>query len=437
MDDEHGLVQFWNGMALTRLAQSFKLAVGPAKVLIALAAVILICIVGVLMDLCSRSVVVDPARNVPQALFTSKPGSFLRGSELEIFIEKPAQTAPFIKLNKGKIPGQGVFATLWSFSVSRFNNAAAELLRLDNANIFANTSNAMYNLWQGLKAIVWAVRFHTIYSLIFFSFTFLVVCFAGGAICRCAALEFSGNEKPDMLEACRFSLEKIKSLLAAPLIPLMLTALFALLIVLAGFVANIPWLGELLIAPSLGLILPAGLAVTLLAVVSIVGAGLLFPAIAYEGTTGLDAIGRAFSYILGKPLWTSFYLFVAAVLGTAFYMFIRLLLFAVLWVTYALLAVGVFNNPAGPDKLQRIWARPGIFNLLSSPAGPANWSEYLAAAIINIIMLFFVALVLALVISFACSVMTVIYALLRRKIDNVHLNQVFVHLETIRHKETE
>jgi len=160
------------------------------------------------------------------------------------------------------------------------------------------------------------------------------------------------------------------------------------------------------------------------------GGWLLFPAVAYEKTTGLDAIGRAFSYVINQPLWMIFYAVAELIVGTLFYLFIRLFVFLFLRLTYALLSLGFTGEHI--EKLHRIWAKPTFFHLLQGPMKPANWSEKAASCLISFSLLFIVGLVTALVVSYFFSAITVLYALMRKKVDKVPITQVEVSLESYR-----
>jgi hypothetical protein len=440
VSQEHTLGQLWDDMALPRLAYAFKLAVGPAKVLIAFLAVALICIGGVAMDIGSHSVTVSPNRKVPMGQFGGESSAFIKGTELEIYLQFPEHTRAFIEANRGKCRGNGVFATLWHFWTGRFNDTTVilfkSLFKFESpvaAHDDVSSAGVAYQVWLNLRlcfrSLAWAVQYHTVYSLGFLAYSFVILCAAGGAICRCAALEFAGNEKPGIVEAFEFVWGKFISLLSAPLIPSLLMGVFSLILIGVGLLVNIPWTGEFILAVLLAVLLPIGLAITLLLATSIAGTGLMFPAIAYEGTTGLDAIGRSICYVLSKPVWMVFYLVAQTLLGTFFYLVMRGLLFAVLWVTYHSIRMGVWQPASGPGKLERIWAEPSLFSLLNASAGAANGPERLAAMIVGLLMLAITTLIAALVVSFAFSSMTIIYALIRKKVDQTPIGKIWVYLE--------
>jgi hypothetical protein len=419
----YSLRNIWDDLALPDLACSFKLAMGPTKIILAFGGVLAVCALGVVMDLCSKSVVVHRPDKAGAAATEQ--------TELDTYINTPAQTGRFINENRSQDVKQGVFSTLWTFVTSRFHAATLQLLSLDRANLFANVKYALANVWLCIRAVIWAFHFHPIYSLIFFGVSFLIVVFTGGAICRCSALEFAQGQKPGLTEAAAYTVENFRAFLSAPLLPLGLVMTVGFLIVITGALAAIPRIGELLLTALFGFLLLFGFLITLMVMGTAAGGLLLFPAIAYEKTTGLDSIGRAFSYVLNRPIWMFYYVLVAGVFGTFFYLIIRLVVFWALQLTYMLLSAGMAVAKESP-KLERMWPEPRFLDFLQQTSEPAVWSESLASFIIYVCMLVIVGLLLAYLVSYFFSAATVVYALMRKKVDNVEMNRIYVHLEQVK-----
>jgi hypothetical protein len=163
---------------------------------------------------------------------------------------------------------------------------------------------------------------------------------------------------------------------------------------------------------------------------TLAGGMLLFPAIAYEKTTGLDSIGRAFCYVLSRPVRMVYYVLVSGVLGTLFYLALRLLIFLALWLTYALLKAGLVMAQA-ETKLERLWSEPTILNFLQPAVQAQGWSETLTTVVIRLCMLGIVGVLLSYIVSYFFSSATVIYALMRKKVDGVKAERIYVHLEQV------
>lgn len=423
MAGRYSFRSIWEDLALAEMLGSFRLAVGPNKLLLAFAAVAVTCLAGFVLDLFSQSVVVTEQDRPAYGLHAGQ-------TELHVYIQQPDQTGVFIDSLGDQGRRQGVFWTLWNFTTTRFHHATTQLLNLGQANIFENVRIVLTDIWQCFRAGAWAIRFHPIYSMLYFVFLFLTFALMGGAICRCAALEFAQEERPGVFEAFGFAREHYRSFLSAPLIPLALVGLFSLVVVLLGLGAGIPWVGDLLLCLLFGFVLFFGLLIVLLAIGVAAGGLLLYPAIAYEGTHGLDAIGRSFSYVLIRPVRMVYYVFMSSVFGAFFYLLLRLLIFFVLRFTYRLLEAGMALGGQG-DKIERVWVRPDFLNILNKAEGAAGWSEITAAAVIYFFLLIIVGFLLAYIISYVFSASTVIYALMRKKVDRVEYDAVYLQLEDV------
>lgn len=437
------LREIWQSFAFTKLLQTFKMAIVPSKLVTALLALLIACSVGWIMDLATYSVTTNPDY-LADSMSKSKMASELhdvyttdqkniedlisnseKTNELHIYIANPNNFEDFITNNKTRHKRQGVFTTLWDFCTERFNRISVALLSRDFKYVITNIEYCT-------KAIFWAVKYHTIYSLIYFSIIIAVGSIAGGAICRCAALDFSQGAKPGFTETISFSLSKFKGLLIAPLLPVAIMLTIGSMIFLLGLIGNIPIVGEIVIAIGL---LPAfviGLVLSFALIGTIAGSTLMYPAIAYEGSDGFDAISRSFAYIFARPLSMFSYSLIASIYGAFCHLLVRFFAFLLLIITYSLIALGLSISQGGMEKLAAIWPKPGFFNLLGTTEAMAgNWSQSLAAFLIHLSVMLPVLVVAAFVISFHFCACTIIYALLRRNVDNTPINEVYTQLSKI------
>ncbi len=285
------------------------------------------------------------------------------------------------------------------------------------------------NIAEFFQAIIWAARYHWLYCTLFFVITLAVFSIAGGAICRIAALQFAQGEKPGLIEALRFSLGKFASFFTAPLAPAAIIIFMAFFIFLLGLIGNIPRAGELLMGIFMLLALFAGALIAVLVIGAVAGFNLMFPAIAYDGSDCFDAISRSLSYVYAKPWRMGFYSVIAGVYGALCYMFVRFFAFLTLWITYKSLQFGVLG---GNKKLTAIWPPPTFMNLVDPPnLTDAIWSEKIAAVIVYVLLLAVLVLIVSYVISFYFSANTIIYSLLRKKVDNTALEDIYTVSEEI------
>jgi hypothetical protein len=266
--------------------------------------------------------------------------------------------------------------------------------------------------------------YHPTYTLALFVISLAVMSLTGGAICRIAALQFAQGEKPGLTEAIRFGARKFYSFLAAPITPIGIMAITGVFVILLGLVGNIPYVGGLSVGVFLPLALLSAALTAIIAIGAVAGLNLMFPTIAYEDSDCFDAISRSFSYVYAKPWRMGFYTVIAVTYGAICYVFVRCFCFLVLRITYVFLQLGFFNGNAG---LTRIWSEPKFANLLSGATSAANWAESVGVFLVHAWVLVVVGLMVAFVISFYFSANTIIYALMRNRVDKTALDEVYTY----------
>jgi hypothetical protein len=384
----------FDDLLFPKIFQTFRMAIQPTKLIITFSALVVICLAGWIMDFISEPVVTTPDTH----------------DQLKSYIEDFTE--------KGK-PG-GVFSTLWRFSATKFQGAVDSVFAQDIPGVVKNIADYF-------KAVGWALRHHPVYCIIFFVIKLAVISIAGGAICRISALQSARGEKPGLTEALRFSIKRFTSFFTAPLVPVGIIIFIGLFIFLLGLIGNIPWAGELIMGIFVLLALIAGALIAVVLIGGFAGFNLMFPAVAYDGSDCFDAISRSFSYVYAKPWRMGFYTAIAAVYGAICYTFVRFFTFLLLGVTHRTLQLGVWvENSKEVDKLTAIWPKPEFMNLLgSSGLATTNWTESLAAFLVHLFLLAVVGLLVSFIISFYFSANTIIYSLMRNKVDNTALDDIY------------
>jgi hypothetical protein len=396
----------FDDLLFPKIFKTFRMAIQPTKLIIAFLALAIICLAGWIMDFSETVVATE--------------GTQGKITELDIYMTNPAQVDSYIEGFQGKSRGTGVFSTLWRFSATKFQGAVDSVFAQDIPGVVTNIADYF-------KAVGWALRHHPVYCIIFFIIKLAVISIAGGAICRIAALQFAGGEKPGLTEALRFSIKRFTSFFTAPLVPVGIIIFIGLFIFLLGLIGNIPWAGELIMGIFMLLALIAGALIAVVLIGAFAGFNLMFPAVAYDGSDCFDAISRSFSYVYAKPWRMGFYTAIAAVYGAICYTFVRFFTFLLLGVTHRTLQLGVWvENSKEVDKLTAIWPKPEFMNLLgSSNVVTTNWAESLAAFLVLLCLLGVVGLVVSFIISFYFSANTIIYSLMRNKVDNTALEDIY------------
>jgi len=401
----------------SKLIGAFRLAVAPARLVIITMAVVVVSLIGGVLDICSMPGS-DDARGQVEYRFDDHQQITPEGLP-GVYPASPRKTMAAIEIYKHSSP-KGVFSTLWNFCAARFNDATFALITADIGAFFTN-------IWLSVVAVFWAVRYHTVYSIIFFFTAGPVFCVAAGAVCRSAALEFTRGEKPGLIETLTFAKTNIRGLLTGPLLAVGLILVLSLFVSVLGFIGNLPWLGEIIMGLGLPIALLFGSLTVVVAIGCFAGSGFLFPVIAFEVSDGFDAISRAISYIFIRPGAMMLYTLIATVEGTITYLFVRTVAFLVLIVTYLLLEFGLFF---ADDKLSAIWSQPQFRDLMGKSTGAVlNFSQTISTFCIHLNILFIIAVVFAFVISFYLCANTIIYALLRKKVDGVPLDKICVSFD--------
>ncbi len=376
MADEKRATKIFDDILFPKVFQTFRMARQPSKLAIAFLAVAIICLAGWIMDV----------------IFVAALGS------------------------EGE---SGVFSRLWHVAAESFHGALASLFAF---NIFG----VVEKIAGYFVAVGSIFKDHYIYCTIFCLIKLAVISICGGAICRIAALQFARGEKPGLTEALRFSIKKFTSFFTAPLAPIVMIVFIGLFIFLLGLIGNIPRAGELVMGIFMFLALIAGALIAVILIGTIAGFNLMFPAVAYDGSDCFDAISRSFGYVYLKPWQMGFYTAIAAVYGAICYMFVRFFAFLLLWVTHRFLQLGILGDNS---KITAIWPGPTFGDLLGPSGLAANWTQSLAGFLVHLCLLVVIGLVVSFIVSFYFSANTVIYSLMRNRVDNTALDDVYTPSE--------
>lgn len=403
--------QLLDDLVFPKIFQTFRMSIQPTKLIITSVALAVICLAGWIMDF-SKTVVVTTGKQTQL-------------TELDIYMTDSNQLPSYIEAFREKGKDVGVFSTLWHFAAKQFHGAVDSVFALDLPGLIRNIADFF-------KAVGWALRCHPVYCIVFFIIMLAVISISGGAVCRIAALQFARGEKPGLAEALRFSTKRFVNFFTAPLAPIGIIIFIGLFIFLLGLAGNIPRAGELIIGLGMPLALFAGVLVAVIVIGAVAGLNLMFPAVAYDGSDCFDAISRSFSYVYARPWRMAVYTAIAAVYGSFCYAFVRIFAFLLLWITRWLLQLGLWadNGSKEVNKLVAIWPKPELRYLVRfSPPAEANWTEWAAALLVYLSLLVIVGLVVSFIISFYLSANTIIYSLMRNKVDNTAFEDIYMQFD--------
>jgi len=402
-------------MHFTNIFRTFGIATRLWNILICFLALFVICITGVMMDL-TKPVVAEK--------------DMQGNNELEVFINNSVYLDTYISKYEEDGQRRGVFSTLWHFTERRFQAVVYSMFDLDIPSVLRNIA-------EFLKAIIWAFKYHFFYAVIFFTISLCMISIAGGAVCRTAALQFALAQKPGMTEALRYSISRFRSYCFAPLTPICFIIGCAFFIFMLGVLATVPFgIGEILLIIFLAVALLIGVVISLLLIGGIAGFNLMLPAISYEGTDSFGAMNHSFCYIYKKPWRMLFYTSMAAVYGSICYAFVRFFVFLLLWITHQSLQLGaksvasasnLFGKESGVlSRFNSIWPEPTLINLFGSTISePISLTQTAAHIVVYLVIWMFVLLLASFILSFYFSANTIIYALIRQKVDDTPINEIF------------
>jgi hypothetical protein len=290
-----------------------------------------------------------------------------------------------------------------------------------------------------LRPIVYLIRpegggfGNRIYLLLVTLWTLVTWGLFGGAITRLAAVQLAGKDRPGMVEALRFVMARYVSYLCAPLVPLVFIALIVILTILYGFLHLIPFVGDVLdgvVWPIL-LLLGFGQAVLL---IGLVGYPLMYATLSTEGSDTFDALSRSYNYVFQAPWNYIWYGVVAVLYGAILVFFVCFMGSLVVYLTKWSLSLTPGTEALPTRRVENLFTHaPESFqwrHLLGGdvPQTDMTWSWY--NQISSYLVSLWVILVFLLVIGFAYSYFfsqgTMIYLLLRRKVDETEMDEVYL-----------
>lgn len=304
-----------------------------------------------------------------------------------------------------------------------------------------------------------------VYLLLVIVWSLAVWAFFGGVITRIAAVQLTGKDRISLRQAVQFVADRYLSYLLSPLIPLGIVAVITVALILFGLLALIPLVGDILLY---GLLLPlvilAGVVMAIL-LVGLVGYPLMYTTLSVEGSDTFDALSRAYNYVFQSPWQYIGYSLVAVVYGAAVTFFVVFVASLMVYLGKWGVTQTPFNESANrrPDYLF-VYA-PESFGwkelLLRGspleqnpvpgtdpdsgrkvvryvPADPARaeaykqtyyWYNWSGAGMVAFWLVLVFLLMLGFIYSYYWSAATMIYLLMRRKVDEVDLDEVYLEEE--------
>jgi len=315
-----------------------------------------------------------------------------------------------------------------------------------------------------------AIAYTIVFALLFIA----IWSYFGGAIARIAAYEIAKDgERIETRKALQFSRKKFWSFFWAPLICVIGFLFFALCNWVGGLIGRVldlAWIGAPLVALLLPLAILSGFIMTLIAVGTFAGFPLFAPAVAAEGTDSFDAVSRGFSYVYSRPWHYLWYQVVTSAYG---YLCIGFVILFAVTMCYLGLEAGregfelsglwkaregdsSFGDVAnaswhlilsdqhhagsyrwdptsiatGPHPYGRLQVLSNaIVGVNHQSLGDLKGSHAVAGFLVTLWLAITLGLALGYVVSYFISQQTMIYFILRKKVDGIEMNEVFEESE--------
>lgn len=293
---------------------------------------------------------------------------------------------------------------------------------------------------SAVRGVCWLVNQKPGFALLLAAMNLLIFAFFGGAICRSAAVQVTRDESLGLGATLRFACQRYGGFLLAPVLPVGLMALIAVVMFVGGLIGTIGYVGELFTGVFYFLALLGGFAAALAVLALVLGFHLMWPTIAVEGSDGFDALARACNYVATRIWHTLFYAAVLLVYGALSFILVRLVVLLTLKLAHGFTGWGLnlisSSGLTSVGKLDAMWRMPAWSDLSLLPGGdvrlngtyfngPLDGTEWLGALGLLIWGYLMVGLLGAFVISYFFCGSTQAYLLLRRHVDATDFDEVY------------
>lgn len=291
--------------------------------------------------------------------------------------------------------------------------------------------------------------------------------FCGGVITRLAAVSLTNKGPITLKQAVRFVCTRYVNYFMSPLVPLIIIAAVVVGLVVYGFLSLIPILGDIvLLGFGLPLIVAAG-GVMAIFLIGLVGYPLMYTTLSTEGDSSdtFDALSRSINYVYQAPwnyIWYGLVTIVYGAIVTFFVLFfVSLSVYLGKWAVSQTPLTETFNR--NPDYLF-LWApesfgwremllkgspaevRPEVKDTSTAnrtviryePVDKEKRDQYrkgyyfynvAGAGIVAVWLTIIFLLMLGFIYSFYWSAATMIYLLMRKKVDEADLDEIYIEEE--------
>lgn len=295
-----------------------------------------------------------------------------------------------------------------------------------------------------------------VYVLFCLLWSVAVWAYFGGVITRIAAVQFGGKERVTLKQAMKFVSSRYTAYVLSPLVPLIIIGFIVFGMSLYGLFALIPIIGDIFMyGLGLPLIILGGIVMTVL-LIGLIGYPLMYSTLSTEGSDTFDALSRSYNYVFQAP-WAYIWHWIVAVLYGAAVTFVVILIGCMMvylgkWaVSVPASAVWSDRKPDflfiyAPESLG--WKelllkgsdaevkREGLGYVPANPESAKTYHDNLfihnkiGAGMAAFWMVLIFLMMIGFTYSYFWSAAAMIYLLMRKKVDEVDPEEVFIEDET-------
>jgi hypothetical protein len=279
-----------------------------------------------------------------------------------------------------------------------------------------------------------------------------------GIITRIAAVQLSGKDRIGLFQAIGFVTERYLSYLLSPIVPLGMMGFAAVALALMGLPTLLPFIGDVvyIILVPLGLLGGFFMAALL---VGLIGYPLMYTTLSVEGSDTFDALSRAYNYVMQAPWQYLWYCFIATIYGAAVTFVVVFLASLSVYLGKWAISQTPFNEyfhqrpdylfahaPEslgwkqlllhGTDLEQKVEKDGHAFKIVDKNPAEAEryrkslaWYNKAGAYFTTFWLTVLFMFMLGFSYSFFWSAMTVVYLLMRRHVDEVDIDEIYLEDE--------
>jgi hypothetical protein len=278
--------------------------------------------------------------------------------------------------------------------------------------------------------------------------------FFGGIITRIAAINFTGKDRTTLKQAAQYVASRYVNYVISPLFPVLVIGIVTLVMMLYAFVALVPLLGDVVMyGVGFPLVILGGIVMVVI-LIGLLGYPLMYCTLSVEGTDSFDALSRTYNYVYQAPWSLAWYTFLSIFYGAVVTFFVifagSMTVYMGKWaISQAPLSEYTNRKPDylfiyAPESFgwKELFLKGSPLDAKTDPAtGKSEYTdkvlaedytksimttEKIAAGMTSFWLVLFFMVVVGFSYSYFWSASTMIYLLMRKKVDDIEIDELYV-----------